>query len=253
MVDEQEPPKRVVKRVVKKTVVRPTAAGGTKPQVRYGRPVATATKPQAKVASRPAAKGGPAGKGATRPQRPPRDLALGAKVTAAGHRVGDAWWAVADRTGSAARTSGTVLTTRARSVAAWRLPHINLYLASVITGAVAGVVAVLLGVVSLRIFEAARGVSAGGGLWGGLAFIVIAVLTVYVGQALLRGFGSAAARLTSLLGVILTIVAMLGLFLDMIDQEPSTALFIVPALGAVTFVASHWLIDVAEKNPSLVE
>ncbi|MCL8252261.1 hypothetical protein AERO_12775, partial [Aeromicrobium fastidiosum] len=53
MVDGQgsDPAKRVVKRVVKKTVVRPSASSpapadpAPKPTVRYGRPVATASRP----------------------------------------------------------------------------------------------------------------------------------------------------------------------------------------------------------------
>ncbi|MRK02543.1 hypothetical protein GEV27_13560 [Aeromicrobium sp. S22] len=251
MVDEQEPTKRVVKRVVKKTVVRPGAPGATKPQVRYGRPVATATKPRATAQSKTAAQSKAVDKKAPATKRSPRDL--GVKVTAGGRRVGDAWTTVAGRAGSAARTSGTTLSTRARAVAAWRLPHINLYLASVITGVVVGIAAVLLGVIALRIFDAVRGVSAGGGLWGSIAFIAIAAAAVFAGDALLRGFGSTAARLTSFLAVVLSVVAMLGLFLDLLDRQPSTALFLVPALGAVAFVASHWLIDAAEKTPTLVE
>lgn len=260
MVDEQEPAKRVVKRVVKKTVVRPAAPSEPQPQVRYGRPVATATKPQAKAQSKPQkvgarapAPGAPSSRSGSRPQRPRRDLAIGAKVGAAGERVRDAWWAVADRTGDTARTSGHAVAERGRAVAAWRLPHINLYLASVITGAVVGLVAVVLGAVALRIFEAVRGVSSGGGFWGGLAFVVVAIVSVYLGQALLRGFGSAAARLTSFLAVVLTIVAMLGLFLDIVDRQPATALLIVPVLGAAACTLAHWLIDLAENTPAVVE
>lgn len=265
MVDEQEPAKRVVKRVVKKTVVRPTSPNASPPQIRYGRPVATATKPQpkaksqAKPATKPAkAPAQPAARSATpadapRPARPPRDLAMRAKLTSAGHRVGDAWWAVADRTGAAARTSGTFVASRSRSAAAWRLPHLNLYLASAITGAVVGLTTVVLGVISLRIFEAVRGVPVGGGFWGGLAFIVVALVAVFLGEALLRGFGAVAARLTSFLAVVLTIVAILGLFVNLLNQQPAAALFVVPLLGAVTYVGSHWLMDAAEKSPRLVE
>lgn len=255
MVDEQEPAKRVVKRVVKKTVVRPAAAPA--PTVRYGRPVAgtaaAPTKPAAKtttkVATRPTAKSAPSAKAAPstkiRPQRPP--LELRAKVGAAGHRVGDAWWVVADGARSSSRRVGTATASRARTVAAWRLPHVHPYLAAVITGAIVSVTSLVLGFVALEVFQAVRGVASGGGLWGSIAFVGIAALVGWLGAILLAGFGTSSPRLTSLLAVIVTIVAILGLFLD--ASQSLWALAIVPALTITSYVAAHWLIDVAENAP----
>lgn len=252
MVEEQQPAKRVVKRVVKKTVVRPTTPVEAPAKVRYGRPVATATAPQpkAKAQTRPAASPGTT---VSRPkiarQRPSIDI--GAKVGGAREGIGRAWWATADTVSDGARSTGTFVAARARTVAAWRLPHINTYLAAVITGAVVGVLAVVLGVVALAIFEQVRGVSSGGGLWGGLTFTAVAVLSVFVGEAFLRGFGASAARLTSFLAVILTIVAMLGLFLDLVDS--TAGLVLVPLLGAAAYTVAHWLADLAENAPAVVE
>ncbi len=252
--EQQEPAKRVVKRVVKKTVVRPGPPPADAPAMRYGRPVAatTATKPKAKVAAKPqtgpAAKAGPSKTAAPRPR--PR-VAVGSTISSAGSRVRDAWWVVADATSDGARTAGSVLVERAKAVAAWRLPHINLYLASIITGAVVGLVSVLIGYVSLTIFESVRGVSSGGGLWGGIVFVAVAVVAVALGEGLLRGFGSTAARLTSVLAVVLTLVAMLSLFLGLLDSW--TALAVVPVLGVGGFVLSHWLIDLAENTPAVVD
>lgn len=263
MVDEQEPAKRVVKRVVKKTVVRPAASA---PTVRYGRPVATdvpaAARPAArtttKVATRPAAKAAPgtsdpfaktAPSTTTRRQRPP--LELRAKVGAAGHRMGDAWWVVADGARSTSRRVGTATASRARTVAAWRLPHLNPYLAAVITGAVVSVVALLLGLGALAIFQVVRGVASGGGLWGSIAFVGIAALVGWLGAALLAGFGASSPRIKSLLAVIVTIVAILGLFLE--PSQGVLALLIVPALTIASYVLAHWLVDAAENAPVRID
>jgi len=256
MVDERQPAKRVVKRVVKKTVARPTSPAPAAPAVRYGRPVATAAKPSASSPSRPAGHGpSPTAPGQPTPrpksvrQRPSVDLG----ATAAGVRdvAGRAWWATADTVANGTGAAGRVVATRARAVAAWRLPHLNLYLASVITGAVVGVVAVALGLATLAIFDAVRGVPAGGGLWGGISFVILAVVVMFLGEALLRGFGSQASRLTSFLAVVLTIVAMLGLVPDAADS--SAGLLLVPLLGIAAYVVSHWLVDLAENSPAAIE
>jgi hypothetical protein len=236
MVDEQQPPRRVVKKVVKKTVVRPAPAtpstAETAPTIRYGRPVATATKPAPKAKAAPSSPSAPT-------------------ACRAGDLAGRAWWATADNVAVGSRTAGRFVAGRARAVAGWRLPHVNPYLASVVTGAVVGLVAVLLAVLSLQVFEAVRGVSTGGGLWGGLAFAAVAIVSVFVGEAMLRGFGAPSARLTSALGVILTIVAMLGLFLELLDGP--AGLVLVPVLGIAGYALSHWLVDLAEKSPPLVD
>lgn len=259
MVDEQQPAKRVVKRVVKKTVARPSApAPAPAPTVRYGRPVATATRPSTPSAGKPAqAKAQPRPHGpatakqkTVRPktprQRPQVDLR--AKVTAARSTTGRIWWAVADPVSDGSRATARLVAARARAVAAWRLPHLSPYPAALITGAVVGVVAVLLGVGSLSVFESVRGVSSGGGLWGGITFTVVAIVGVLLGESLLRGFGTPAPRLRSFLAVILTIVAMLGLFLDLVDGV--AGLVLVPLLSLAGYVLSHWLVDLAENAPT---
>ncbi len=256
-----DPAKRVVKRVVKKTVVRPSASSSApadpapKPAVRYGRPVATASRPspagptpKAKAAAAPARPQAPK---APKVKRQAPSVDVRAKVAGARDVAGRAWWAVADTTTDAARATGRFTAARARTVAAWRLPHLNPYLASVVTGAVVGLLAVLLGAAALSLFSAVRGVSSGGGLWGSLAFAAVAVVCVFAGEALLRGFGTQAARLTSVLAVILTIIAMLGLFLDLVDG--TLGLVLLPVLGIAAYALSHWLVDLAENTPSLVE
>ncbi|MBD8607036.1 hypothetical protein IFT73_09235 [Aeromicrobium sp. CFBP 8757] len=267
MVDGQgpDPAKRVVKRVVKKTVVRPSASSpapadpAPKPAVRYGRPVATASRPSqgtASPATRTTTAKAKVAAPTTRPTAPKikrqaPSIDVRAKVAGARDVAGRAWWAVADTTTDAARATGRFTAARARTVAAWRLPHLNPYLAAVVTGAVVGLLAVLLGAATLSLFSAVRGVSSGGGLWGGLAFTAVAIVCVFAGEALLRGFGTQAARLTSVLAVILTIIAMLGLFLDLVDG--TLGLVLLPLIGVAAYALAHWLLDLAENTPSLVE
>jgi hypothetical protein len=260
MVDEQQPPRRVVKKVVKKTVVRPAAAkpaqttspaGESAPTIRYGRPVATAAKPvpKAKAASaRPAAK---VTTGSPKVRRPAPSIDVRAKTAGARDLAGRAWWSTADHVAVGSRTAGRFVAGRARAVAAWRLPHLSPYLASVVTGVVVGIVAVLLAALSLRVFEAVRGVSSGGGLWGGLVFAAIAIVCLFAGEALLRGFGTPSARLTSGFAVLLAIIAMLGLFLDLVGG--ATGLVLVPLIGAASYLLAHWLVDLAEKSPASVD
>lgn len=251
MVDEQEPAKRVVKRVVKKTVVRPASPTAPEPpRLRYGRPVARTTPtsperrvatPQAKVATRPAVK-----------QSAPRErIDVRDKVGTIRERAVGAWWFVADTTADGARSVAGFGADRARDVAGWRLPYVNPYLGAAVTGAVVGLVSVVLGVLALSIFDAIRGVSSGGGFWGGLAFAGIAVVAGFLGETLLRGFGSTSARLTSFLAVVLVIIAMLGLFLDLADSW--AALILLPVLGIAAFALSRWLIDIAENTPPEID
>lgn len=237
-------PKKVVKRVVKKTVTRPSSPSADTP-IRYGRPVSTTkTRPQAKVASRPGAK--PAGSTKTRPR-----VNVGATGKALTSRGADLASGIAGATGSAARATGAFVADRFHAVIAWRIPHIDPRLASPLTGLLVGLVSVGLGLVALEVFNDVRGVSSGGKQWGSLTFVVVTFIAMVLGDLLLRAFGTARAGLISFLGVVLTIVAMLGIFLDMADDR--RALVLVPILAAATYFSSHWLITVAESSPTIPE
>jgi hypothetical protein len=250
MTDEQRPAKKVVKRVVKKTVARPAAASEAEPQVRYGRAVTgTTPRPKAKAAAPklPSAKL-PSTKSPKRPPRPGLDL--GGKVRSAQKaisiRVSDAAWEVADATRSATRSVGSRFARVGRAVRDWRIPHWNPLPASIFTGAVVGLVAVGLGRAALAMFERTRGVSSGGGNWGSLTFVVVTFIAFVVGELLLSAFGSTQARLTSFLGIVLTITALLGLFLGL--AETSWVLLLVPVLGAVTYAIAYGLLNIAESS-----
>lgn len=247
MVDEQQPAKKVVKRVVKKTVVRPLPPTQPQPTMRYGRPVTgtTATKPRAKTRT-----------GTTHPSTPRPAVArprvdVGAKVGAAGRAIGtrgsSAASGVAGVAGSASRTAGSFVADRFHRAIVWRVPHIDLRLASLISGLVAGLVSGGLALAALALFTEVRGVASGGGRWGALTFVAVSVVAFVVGERLLTAFGSSMARLTSLLGVILTIVAILGLFLGLADSR--WGLVIVPVLAAICYAIAHWLLSLAENTP----
>lgn len=271
MVDEQEPAKRIVKRVVKKTVARPATpstpqqASTPEPTIRYGRPVATAARssaprspvddrptPQAKAQpSRPSAPGAKAPARPVKQRRPAPTVDLRAKAATTRRVAGKAWWAAADRVVDGGRATGRFTAGRARAIAAYRLPHLNPYAASVLTGLVVGLLAVGLAAASLALFQSVRGVSSGGGLWGGIAFTAVAVVAMFAGEALLRGFGTPSPRLTSFLALVLTVVAMLGLFLDVVDG--TVGLVLVPVLSVAGYALAHWLVELAENAPAALD
>jgi hypothetical protein len=229
----------VVKRVVKKTVVRPSSPAPAK-TIRYGRPVsATSTEPRAKVASR---------RGATKTRSRVKVGAAGKALTSRGAGVASG---VAGAAGSAGRATGTFFADRFRALLAWRIPHIHPRPAAILTGILVGLVSVGLGLVALEVFSDVRGVSSGGKQWGSLTFVVVMFIAMVLGDVLLRAFGTAHAGLISFLGVVLTIVAILGLFLDLADSQ--WALLLVPVLGAVTYLVAHWLITLAESSPTIPE
>lgn len=242
MVDEQVPAKKVVKRVVKKTVVRPHPAEPTK-TIRYGRPARPAAKAKT-ASSRPKAS-------ASTPARVTVARKLGAAGKGLSSRGNSATSAVGRATGAAARATSRFTTDRFHALRSWRIPHLNPFLASAITGTVVGLVAVGLGLGANAAFAELRGVATGGGRWGSLTFVVVTFVAFVLGELLLSAFGCAQARLTSFLGVVLTIVGILGLFLE--ASHTVWAFAIVPLLGAVTYLLAHWLMEVAENTSTLPE
>jgi len=235
MADEKRPAKKVVKRVVKKTVVRPSTSEPSGKPFRHGRPVSTQiakAKPSASPKAANSARIGAAGKA----------ISSGGSRAASG--VGGA-------ARSASRTTGALVAGRFRALRDWRIPHLHPRLAAGITGLIVGLVAVVLGLAALTVFSEVRGVASGGGRWGSLTFVVVTFVAFVLGELLLSAFGSTQARLTSFLGVVLTIIAILGLFLDLADSI--WALALVPALGAVAYVLANWLLDLAEGSPTIPE
>ena len=59
------------------------------------------------------------------------------------------------------------------------------------------------------------------------------------------------ARLTSFLGVVLSITAILGLFIGLADSR--WALFLVPVLSAIMYAISYALLNIAESGSAQQE
>jgi len=256
MADEQTP-KRVVKRVVKKPSASPSAP---RPTVRYGRPVAPSQpSPDAKPAvartprkkrpkSKSAAPVAADSQGATlvdeQPAAPSQVQKPARRPTR--ERLGSAGSGIAGGFGRLRDAVTGAFWWAADGVRGWRLPRWDAVPAALATGVVTGLVSVLLGLGALQLFTWLRGVASGGGTWGSLTFVVVGFMAFVVGELLLSGFGVASPRLTSFLGVVITIVAILGLFLD--ESDTRMALLVVPAVAATAFTLAHWLMSAAEAG-----
>ncbi len=234
MVDERRPTKKVVKRVVKKTVVvRPARPGST--TVKQAAPPTVSTplaKLKAKASSRPTIRI------PTPPRRPGAGLASRARM--AGSRVSDRASDVTYATNQAVRRG-------LRKVRDSRLPHLSPLRAAAITGIVVGLFAVTLGYLSYELFSATRGTSAGGG-WGALVLVVVAFVTFAVGELLLGGFGVEHGRFISAMSVMLVLVLVLTFFLELAAGPIAWILF--PVLGVIAFMASCRVMMFAADEPN---
>jgi hypothetical protein len=232
MVDERRPTKKVVKKVVKKTVVvRPAPTGSTK--VRPAAP--KAGTPLAKLrakASRPSIRI------PSPPRRPGAGLAARARL--AGSRVGDR-----------GRDASFAAKRRVRSSLGWlrdlRLPRLSPMRAAAITGLLAGLLAVALGYLSYELFSATRGTTAGGA-WGAIVLVVVAFVTFAAGELLLGGFGVDHGRFISAMSIMLVLVFILTFFLEL--AAGPAAWILIPVLGMIAFMASGRVALIAADQPN---
>lgn len=229
---------RVVKKIVKKTVVRPTAPGA-----QVTRPPAA---PKATAVSRLGRRDRPAESPADAPADAPGDtlvehdpprtgprttIDLGAKASAARDR---AVWAAQDGADLARRGAG-VVRDRAEdafwAVRDWRVPTVPAGRASAVTGLLVGLVATVGGWLCLLLFSAIRGTSAGGG-WGLLAVMLVVVAAAELGARLLHAFGVAQARAAVWLSAMVVAAVVMLVFLETVDGP--WAWVVVPGLCLVT-------------------
>jgi hypothetical protein len=263
-------PKKVVKRVVKRPVA--PREQPAKPQMRYGRPVSESQKtPVAKVG---AAKSGPtkvaardepapapptsplgpktatkakSGPAIKRPSVKAPNVSIGPVLQSIRTRTGSTAKAVGGRLGSAGRATGGFAADRWAAARAWRMPQLEPIRASALTGVIVGLISVGLGVAALALFTEVRGVANGGGLWGSLTFVAIAVLAVVLGERLLVGFGAPMPRATSVVGVLLAIIVILGVLLE--PAGTRYGIIIIPVLLGACLAVSHWVLQLAESSP----
>jgi hypothetical protein len=245
---------RVVKKVVKKTVVRPVAPTAPARE--------TATPPRATAVSRLRGKDArtptpapdedartsagqsPAG----RTGGPRTTIDVGAGLGALRGRAGDALHdgaELARRLGFAVRDRGEDAVWAVRD---YRVPTVPPLRASVITGLLAGLLVTAGGWLCLELFSAVRGTSAGGG-WGVLAVLVVLGVGVELAARLLTAFGVQQARAVLTLSVMVVAVVVMLFFLDPVDGP--WAWVIVPALMVVTVpLVQRLLVAAASDVPA---
>ena len=235
MVDEERPTKKVVKKVVKKTVVVRPARPGSTTTVKQAAPPAGSTplaKLKAKASSRPTIRI------PTPPRRPGAGLASRARL--AGSRV-------SERASDVTYATTTAVRQGLRRVRDARLPHLPPLRAAAITGVVVGLLAVTLGYLSYELFSATRGTSAGGG-WGALVLVVVAFVVFAVGELMLGAFGVDHGRFISSMSVMLVLVLVLTFFLELAAGPIAWILF--PVLGVIAFMASCRVMMIAADEPN---
>ncbi len=230
---------RVVKKIVKKTVVRPGApASSTARPVRPAAPKASAVS---RLKGKDSRATDPSGDEAVeqpatapQPQRsgPRTTIDVGAALGSARGRATDALHG----TGDLARRLGFAVRDRSEdavwAVRDYRLPTVPPLRASLVTGLIAGLLITAGGWACLNLFSAVRGTSAGGAFWGGLAVLVVVGLAYEIGSRLLIAFGVQQARAVLALSVMLVAVLVMLLFLEPVDGP--WAWLIVPGLMTAT-------------------
>jgi hypothetical protein len=119
-----------------------------------------------------------------------------------------------------------------------RMPAIGARIAALVTGAVVGLLGVVLAFLAQRGCEAVRGVGSCGAI-GLVALLAILAVEVVVGAILLKAWRLSDPASTSFLGVGLAAVLVLLFLLS--SLESVWMLLVLPLLTALTFVLSCWV------------
>lgn len=253
---------RVVKKVVKRTVVRPAPPAST--TSRPARPAAPRASAVSRLKGRdarpstvpdaPAAAQAPVADPApdAAPRGPRTTIDVGAALGGVRDRLADVAYAGSDlarRLGFAVRDRGEDAVWAVRD---YRIPTVPPLRASLLTGAVVGLLVTLGGWACLALFSAVRGTSAGGVFWGGLAVLLVVGLAFEVGSRLLTAFGVQQARPVLALSVMVVAIVVMLLFLEPVDGP--WAWLIVPGLMTATVpLVQRLLVWAATDVPSADE
>lgn len=250
MTPAQEPAKKIANRVVKKRVIKRPATGKPAPKVRYGhpswKPGSTPTKTQT------AAKATPSRKTAVT-RKPSRDLGkkAGQAGKAIGQQTGRTTSAVAGGVKGAASTVGSSTSAIFGKLRAVRLPRMEPIRASAIVGLLVGLITVGVTALFAMMFSELRGTSTGGGRWGSLTVVVVAFIAFAAGEYLLANLHVRQPRLKSFLGVCLTLIAIMALFLPPVQD--GWAWLVVPLLAAAAYPIAHKAIAAADSSSTQPE
>ena len=120
-----------------------------------------------------------------------------------------------------------------------RFPGIHPAWAAIITGAVSGLICVLLAKGASAGCEAIKDNSSCGGGLGLLALVAILAIEVLIGANLLKAWKVSDPFSTSFLGVGLVAMVAMLFFLDVIDKASMVG--VIPAITAVSFLLSWWV------------
>jgi hypothetical protein len=119
------------------------------------------------------------------------------------------------------------------------LPQIKAVYAAIVSGALAGLAAVLLAIGASKGCESVRDTSSCGGGAGLLALVAILAIEVLIGASLLKAWRISDPFSTSFLGIgVVATIAMLT-FLDELDSP--WMLLVIPLMTAAAFALSWWV------------
>jgi hypothetical protein len=127
-----------------------------------------------------------------------------------------------------------------RSPRSLKVPVIDPRAAAVLTGAIVGLVGVLLAFVAARGCEVVRGVGSCGGV-GLFALLAILAVEVVLGATMLKAWRITDPTSTSLLGVGLVAVFVLLFLLS--SLESGWMAVVIPVLSGLTFLLSWWVTE----------
>jgi hypothetical protein len=126
------------------------------------------------------------------------------------------------------------------------LPRVNAKVAALVTGALVGLVGVVLTFVTQKGCEAVKGTGSCGGI-GLLLLIVILVAMVLLGAALLKAWKISDPTSSSFLAVGLVAVVAMLFFLSIIDRW--YMVIVIPVLSALTYLLSWWVTATFIETP----
>ncbi len=130
--------------------------------------------------------------------------------------------------------------------ASLELPVLNPRIAAILSGAVVGLVGVVLSYSASRGCETVRGVGSCGGM-GLLALLLILAIEVVLGAVLLKALQLSDPTSTSFLGVGLMAVFVLLFLLS--SLESTWMMLVIPVVSALTFLLSWWVIATFVQGP----
>ncbi|MCW2786041.1 MAG: hypothetical protein JWP74_2558 [Marmoricola sp.] len=155
--------------------------------------------------------------------------------------------AKADRTAARALSRGDKNRTPPAEILVNRMPGISPILAALITGAISGLICVLLVKGASASCDAVRGDGSCGGGFALLALVGILAIEVLIGANLLKAWKVSDPFSTSFLGVGLVATAAMLFFLNVLDSP--VMIVVIPVLTAVTFVLSWWVTVTFVEDP----